>query len=316
MTVVGQSSSVRVFWAGFAMALLGAICFSTKGVVVKLIYQYPGIDAVGVIALRMLLSAPFFMVFALLQARKARRGQIQRLTAKDSLRLVALGFIGYYLSSYLAFAGLQYISAGLERVVLFLSPSFVLLITAFYFRRPIAVRQWVALALSYGGVVCVFLNDLSSSGDHVGWGATLVLGSAMSYAVYLLGAGEIMAKVGATRLVAYAMLISTVFSLIQFVWVYSLQGLFSLPLPVYSLSLVHATVSTVMPTLLIMWAVERIGAPLTAQLGLIGPVSVLFMAFWFLDEQVTPLQLVGTVFVLTGVVVLGWRSGASGKPEK
>ena len=294
------------------MALLGAICFSAKGVVVKLIYHYPDVDAVVVIALRMLLAAPFFMVVAWVQACKARRGVIPRLCFKDGVLLVVLGFVGYYLSSYLAFAGLQYISAGLERVVLFLAPSFVLLITAFYFRRPIARRQWLALALSYGGVVCVFLNDVSFSGDRVVWGASLVLASALAYAIYLIGSGEIMARVGATRLVAYAMLVSTVFSLLQFFWVHSIEG-FDLPLAVYELSLVHATVNTVLPTFLIMWSVERIGAPLTAQLGLVGPVSVLFMAWWFLGESVTPLQLLGTAFVLTGVVVLG-RRPVSPKP--
>lgn len=309
VTATSKHIDSRTFWAGFALALLGAICFSAKGVVVKLTYQYPGIDAVIIIGLRMLLSAPFFLVVAWLQARKARLGLIPKLSLKDSIKLVVLGFLGYYLSSFLAFVGLQYISAGLERVVLFLSPTFVLLITAFYFRRPIFWRQWLALALSYGGVVCVFLNDLSLSGDAVVLGAGFVLASALSYAIYLIGSGEIMARVGATRLVAYAMLVSTVFTMAQFFWVYSWQGL-DLPWPVYQLSFIHATLNTVAPTFMIMWAVARIGAPMTAQLGLIGPVSVLFLAAWLLDESITPLQIVGTAFVLTGVVVLGLRPRA------
>ncbi|OXR49730.1 EamA family transporter [Pusillimonas sp. T2] len=308
-----MSSSLNLpratFWAGFAFALLGAVFFSAKGIVVKLTYRYPGVDAITIISLRMLLAAPFFLVVAWFQARKAKLGLIPRLTRKDSVRLVLLGFIGYYLSSFLAFLGLQTISAGLERVVLFLSPTFVLLITAFYFKRAIAPRQWLALALSYGGVVCVFLNDLSFSGDAVVLGAGFVLASALCYSIYLIGSGEIMARVGATRLVAYAMLVSTAFTLVQFFWVYSWEGL-ALPWPVYQLSFIHATLNTVVPTFMIMWAVARIGAPLTAQLGLIGPVSVLFLAAWILDEAITPLQLVGTAFVLTGVLVLGKRPKA------
>lgn len=296
----------RTFWTGFALALLGAVFFSAKGVVVKLTYRYPGVDAVTIIGFRMMLSLPFFLAVAAYQARKAHRGLIPKLTRNERWQLVLLGFVGYYLSSFLAFLGLQTISAGLERVVLFLSPTFVLLITAFYFHRPIALRQWLALALSYGGVVCVFLNDLAQTGAGVAMGVGFVLASALAYSIYLIGSGEIIERVGAMRLVAYAMSVSTVFTIIQFFWVHSWEGLLQ-PWPVYRLSLVHATLNTVLPTFMIMAAVARIGAPLTAQLGLIGPVSVLFLAAWLLGEPITPLQLAGTAFVLAGIIVLGRR---------
>lgn len=294
------------FWIGFGLALLGAIFFAAKGVVVKLTYRYPGIDAVTIIGFRMMLSLPFFLAIGCYQAHKARVGLIPKLTFTDIWQLVMLGFVGYYLASFLSFLGLQTISAGLERVVLFLAPSFVLLFTAFYFKRPILRRQWLALALSYGGVVCVFFNDLSYVEDGVVLGVSYVLGSAVTYAIYLIGSGEIIKRVGATRLVAYAMSISTVFSMIQFFWLHGWKGLYQ-PVQVYQLSFIHATLNTVLPTFMIMWAVARIGAPLTAQLGLIGPVSVLFLAAWFLGEPITPLQLVGTAFVLAGVIVLGRR---------
>ena len=299
------SSKSKEFWIGFLLAGLGAVLFSAKAIVVKLTYRY-GVDPITIIGFRMLMSLPFFLAIGWFQSRKARRGEIPRLTVKERWQLVFLGFIGYYLSSFLDFVGLQYISAGLERLILFLSPTFVLLISGLYFKRAIAGKQWVALAFSYLGVGFVFLEDLSFSGNKVLFGAACVLVSAITYAFYLIGSGELIKRVGATRLVAYAMSVSAVFTTVQFFWVYSWQGLVQ-PLPVYQLSVIHAIFNTVLPTFMIMWSVARIGAPMTSQLGLLGPVSVLFLAAWILDEPITTLQLVGTAFVLTGAVVLGRR---------
>jgi drug/metabolite transporter (DMT)-like permease len=183
----------------------------------------------------------------------------------------------------------------------------VLLLTALYLKRPIPGKQWFALGMAYLGVVLVFLQDLSLSGDNVMLGSVFVLCSALSYAVYIISSGELIKRVGATRLVAYAMSVSAIISMVHFLSVYSWQGLRQ-PLPVYELSLLHAVANTVAPTFMIMWSVARIGAPMTSQLGLLGPVSVLFLAGWILDEPITTLQLVGTAFVLAGAVALGRRS--------
>ena len=214
-----------------------------------------------------------------------------------------LGFIGYYLASLLDFLGLQYITAGLERLILFLAPTFVLLFSALFLKKLILPKQWVALAISYLGVSLVFVQDLSLEGDHVLLGAGLVLGSALSYSFYLIGSGELLKQIGSTRLVAYAMVTSAIYTLIHFFIVQGWAGL-DQPKEVYGLSLIHATLNTVFPTFMIMWAVERVGAPMTAQLGLIGPVSILFLAYWFLDEPITLMQIGGTVLVLTGAMVL------------
>lgn len=290
------------FWVGFLLAGLGAVLFSAKAIVAKLTYRY-GVDALTVIGFRMMLALPFFAFIAWFQAQRARRGRQPRLSQRDILQLIVLGFIGYYLSSYLDFLGLQYISAGLERLILFLSPTFVLLITAVWLKRPISGLQWAALGLSYLGVVFVFVQDLSFNGDEVLLGSMFVLGSAISYALYLIGSGELIRRVGSTRLVAYAMCVSSVVAIIHFFSVKGLAGL-QQPLPVYQLSLLHAVLNTVLPTFMVMWAVERIGAPMTSQLGLLGPVSVLFLAAWLLGEPITSLQLVGTAFVLAGAFVL------------
>jgi drug/metabolite transporter (DMT)-like permease len=291
------------FWVGFTLAAVGAVLFAAKAIVVKLTYHY-GVDALTVIGFRMMLSLPFFAGIALAQAHKARLGKLPRLSRKECLQIAFLGCIGYYLSSYLDFLGLQYISAGLERLILFLSPTFVLLISAFYLKRPINRGQWIALALSYLGVVCVFIEDLSMSGPDVMLGSGLVLGAAVSYAFYLIGSGELIKRVGATRLTAYAMSVSVLITMLHFFAVHGLAGL-DQPLPVYQLGIIHAVVNTVAPTFMIMWAVARIGAPMTSQLGLLGPTSVLFLAAWLLGEPITTLQLVGTAIALAGVMVLG-----------
>lgn len=301
--------SRRMFWVGFVLAGLGAVLFSAKAIVAKLLYLH-GVDALDVIGFRMLLALPFFALVGWFQAKKARQGLIARLGVRDAWRIFVLGFIGYYLSSFLDFLGLQYISAGLERLILFLAPTFVLLISGIFLKKPISQRQWLAMALAYAGVALVFWADLSIAGDHVILGSACVLGAAFSYAMYLIGSGELIERVTATRLVAYAMTVSAVVTMVHFFGVKGFQGL-DQPWPVYGLSLIHATVNTVIPTFMIMWSVARIGAPLTAQLGLLGPVSILFLAWAFLGEPITVLQVAGTVLVAAAAVVLGRRPAAS-----
>lgn len=292
-------------WVGIALAMVGAILFAGKAVVVKLTYRY-GVDAVTLIAFRMLFSLPFFAVIGWFQSRLAVAGTLPRLTRRECAQVIVLGLIGYYLSSFLDFLGLRYITAGLERLILFLSPTLVLLISALWLKRRIAPRQWVALALSYAGVVLVFAHDAGTQGEGVWLGGLFVFCSALTYAVYLIGSGELIRRVGATRLVAYAMTVSSLASLAQFFVVHS-PALLVQPMGVYGLSIVHATVNTVLPVFMIMWAVARIGAPLAAQLGMVGPVSVLFLAAWILDEPITILQLMGTVLVMGGIFVLTAR---------
>lgn len=302
-TEVRKVSVDRNYWAGFTLAIVGAILFSAKAIVAKLSYRY-GVDALTVMGFRMLLSLPFFAVVAVIQAQRARRGMQARLTRSDVLHVLGLGFIGYYLSSYLDFIGLQYITAGLERLILYLAPTFVLLISAVYLKRRITGGQWFALGLSYMGVLLAFVHDLSFAGTNVLLGASFVLCSAITYAIYLIGSGELLKRIGSTRLVAYAMCSSSVYTLIHFLMQQGWQGLVQ-PAGFYNLALIHAVFHTVIPTFMVMWAVARVGAPLASQLGMIGPVSVLFFAWWLLDEPITMLQLAGTALVIGGMVVLG-----------
>ena len=285
---------------GLAIAIAGAVLFSTKAVVAKLLYRYH-IDAVTLIAFRMLFSLPVFAGVAIWKMRTQAP-----LSWADRWRIVGLGLIGYYLSSYLDFLGLQYISVGLERLILFLTPTFVLAITAIFLKRRITALEWGALALSYCGIVLVFVHDLAGGAGSTVIGSLFVLGSAITYAVYLLGSGEMVKRVGSLRLVAYAMCVSSVAGIAQF-FLLRPASLLVQPLQVYGLSLVNGVFCTIFPVFMTMVAVQRIGAATASQAGMIGPVSTLFLGALLLGEPVTAVQLAGTGLVLAGIYMLSLK---------
>jgi drug/metabolite transporter (DMT)-like permease len=295
-----HSLSRPVLVQGLAIAIIGAVLFSMKAVVAKLLYRYQ-IDAVTLLAFRMLFSLPVFAIVALWQMRAG-----PPLTAADRLRLIGLGLVGYYLSSFLDFLGLQYISVGLERLILFLTPSFVLLITALFFKRRIGRLEWMALGLSYCGIVFVFLHDLHGGAGSTAIGATFVLGSAIAYSVYLLGSGELVRRIGSLRLVSYAMCVSSFACIAQF-FMLRPASLMVQPAPVYWLSLANGIFCTVFPVFMTMTAVQRIGAPVASQAGMVGPVSTLFLGALILGEPITAVQLGGTALVLSGIYMLSLK---------
>ncbi len=292
-----QFQARRQFLIGLAIAVLGAIGFSAKAIVAKLIYRYH-VDAVTLIAFRMLFSLPVFFAIAVWQMKKS-----PALSWSDRWRIVGLGLVGYYLSSMLDFLGLQYISAGLERLILFLTPSFVLLISAFFLARRVKPIEWAALGVSYAGIALVFLHDLNLSGDQVLLGSAFVLGAAIAYAIYLSQSGQLVVRLGSLRLVSYVMCISSVACIGQFFLLRPVTEL-NQPSAVLWLSLVNASFCTVLPVFLTMIAVKRIGAASTSQAGMIGPVSTLFLGAIFLNEPITSWQLAGTALVLGGMYLL------------
>jgi drug/metabolite transporter (DMT)-like permease len=298
MTSTAITPSARqAYLAGLAIAIIGAVFFSAKAIVAKLIYRYH-VDAVTLIAFRMIFSLPFFAAIAVWKARTS-----VPLSNAERGKIVVLGLLGYYLSSFLDFLGLQYISAGLERLILFLTPSFVLLISAVFLKRKITVMEWLALGTAYLGTVLVFLHDAGSGGSNVLLGGAFVLASAVSYALYLLLSGELVRRVGAFRLVAYAMCVSSVACILQF-FLLRPPSMLIQPIEVYGLSLINAVLCTVLPVIMTMVAVERIGAATTSQAGMIGPVSTLFLGALILGEPVTGIQLGGTALVLSGIYLL------------
>ena len=295
-------SARRGFLAGLTIAIAGAILFSTKAIVAKLIYRHD-VDAVTLIAFRMLFALPFFAAVAIWQMKTAIP-----LSRGERWRVVALGLLGYYLSSFLDFLGLQYISAGLERLILFLTPTFVLLISAFFLHKRIGRAEWGALILSYLGTVLVFVHD-ATAGSNLLLGGSFVLGAAVAYAFYMLGSGELVRKVGTLRLVAYAMCVSSAACIAQFFLLRPVAMLVQ-PMAVYGLSAVNAVLCTVMPVFLTMLAVEKIGAANTSQAGMVGPVSTLFLGALILDEPITTIQLAGTALVMAGIWLLSQKKTA------
>jgi drug/metabolite transporter (DMT)-like permease len=293
---------------GFLLAASGAVLFSAKAILAKFQFRY-GLDALDVMALRMGFSLPLFALLAVRETRRARTP----LTRRDAGVIVVLGVLGYYLSSLLDFWGLQYVPVSLERLILFLNPTFVLLLGVLAFKRKVARREWVALAVSYAGVVLVFFESLRLDGKHLMLGSALVLLAALAYAMYLALSGQLIQRVGSLRLVAYAMLTSTAATLIHYLLAREPAHLLQLPAPAYAYALANAVFCTFLPVTMTMAAVARIGSSNVAQLSAMGPVSLLFLGGWLLDEAVTPVQIVGTVVVL-GSVLLLTRPGANSVP--
>lgn len=289
-----KGHTVAVLLAG-----IGAILFSAKAIVVKLCYLW-GAEAGTVLALRMIFSLPFFWGAVWWVQRREALPAISR---KDRFSILFLGFVGYYLSSYLDFLGLQFITAGLERIILYLNPALVLLLSARILKRSISGRQYVSMAIAYLGVLLVFIQDVRLDGPQVALGGALVFGAAFTYAIYLIFAGEIVKRVGSIRLVAYASGSSTVFCLLQAL-IMAPQALFSQPVQVYGLSLINASLCTFVPMLLIMMAIQRVGSGIAAQAGAIGPIATVFLGWFFLNEAITVIQIIGMAIVLVSMAVL------------
>jgi drug/metabolite transporter (DMT)-like permease len=294
MSAVNARSPSR---RGLTLAVLGAIGFSGKAIIVKLAYRY-GVDPVTLIMYRMLFALPLF----LLLSWWAGRGK-PALTWRDAGVVLGLGFSGYYLSSFLDFLGLSYISASLERLILYLNPTLVLALGAFVFRKKVNRAQILALAVSYGGVLCVFGREMSMKGANVPLGAMLVFASAISYAVYLSYSGEEVRRLGALRLTGLATTVACLICIAQFLLLKPISSM-AVPVEVLWLSVLNATLCTFAPVLMVMMAVERIGASLTAQAGTVGPVSTIFMAVLLLGEPFTVWVALGTLLVLAGIWLL------------
>ena len=282
---------------GLALAMVGAVGFSGKAIIVKLAYRH-GVDPVTLIMLRMLFALPIFVIMACW----ASWGKAP-LTGKDWLGVVGLGFTGYYFSSFLDFAGLQYISASLERLILYLNPTLVLLLSLLFYRKRVTLRQMLGMAISYGGVVLVFGSEITTQGSHAAWGALLVFLSAITYAMYLVYSGEIVRRLGSLRLVGLASTVACLCCILQFVLLRPLT-LENVASEVLWLSLINATACTVAPVLMVMMAVERIGASMTAQTGMVGPISTILMGVLILGEPFTAWVAAGTVLVLAGIYVV------------
>jgi drug/metabolite transporter (DMT)-like permease len=288
-------------WPGFVFAILGAVAFSGKAIIVKLAYRY-GVDAVTLIMYRMLFALPMFLLLSWWSGRGKAA-----LTRRDWVVVSGLGFSGYYLASFLDFAGLQYITAGLERLILYLNPTLVLALGVVLFKQKVTRRQLISLAVSYCGVLLVFGHEVTLLGSDVALGAALVFASMVSYAIYLVYSGEEVKRLGALRLTGLATSIACVLCIAQFFVLRPVSAMAVAPEVIW-LSVLNATLCTFCPVLLVMMAIERIGAPMTTQVGMFGPLSTILMGIVILGEPFTAWVAAGTVLVLAGIWLLAkWR---------
>ena len=301
MTASGAAGA-RNAYLGVACALIGSIGFSGKTVIVKLAYQYD-VDVMTLLALRMLFSLPFFLAMAWWAG-----GGATQMTRRDWLAIIGLGFIGYYLGSYLDLAGLQYVSAGLGRLILYLYPTLVLLLSALFLQLPIRARHLISLALSYIGIALVLHHEVGIGEDLplMALGAALVFASAVTYAIYLIAGSRVVQKLGSMRFTAYASISATFFVIAHFMTTHGPERLV-VAHQVYWLTLVMAVFSTVLPLWLMAEGLRRIGANQVALVACVGPISTIALAHLFLGEPVTVVQLAGAALVLAGVMIISLK---------
>jgi drug/metabolite transporter (DMT)-like permease len=296
------------FVAGLALAIGGVVCFSLRPIFIKLAYAWVT-DPVTLLALRMVFSLPFFIAAAFW----VRSGTDHRpLAGRQLAAVVALGILSYYGASFLDFLALQYIPAGVGRLLLFTYPTIVVVLSALLLARRVTAREITALALTYAGLALVFAHSLGEDQKNFWLGAGLAFASSICYALYLVAGAEVIQRVGSVRFSAYAMSAASVACILQFLWLRPLSAL-DLPAPVYGYALAMAVLSTAVPVFMTSEALRRVGANTVAIIGALGPVTTIAFGWLGLEEVMTPLQLAGSALVLVGVVVISLRPAAPAK---
>lgn len=291
----------RYFLTGIACVLIAALGFSAKAILIKAAYAYE-VDAITLLTLRMALALPFFLLIAWAHGRNSS----PRPERRDRFALIGLGLLGYYLASYLDFMGLQYISAGLERMILFLYPTLVVILSAVFLRRPVARHDYAALGLCYLGILLVVMNEASIEPRHLYLGSGLIFASAVAFAVFLVIGGRLIARTGTVTFTAYTMISATIAVLVQFAVTHRVAGL-ALAAPVYWLALAMAIGSTVVPAFLMTEGIRRIGAATGSIISSAGPVATLVLAYLFLGETLTPMQGAGALLVMAGIAIVSLK---------
>jgi drug/metabolite transporter (DMT)-like permease len=291
--------TTKRFWIGVVIGILGVVLFSSKAVMVKLAYNY-GIDPISVLLLRMLFAFPFYVVILYVDSKKRTTKPVG---VKAYLWLVFFGFVGYYLASYFDFVGLGYIKASLERIILFLYPTMVLVLNKFFLKQPITKVQALAIALTYCGVVLAFWDELQITGKASLVGGAFIVLSALTYASYLVGSGWLIPKFGVLRFTAYAMLISCVCVFVHYSFM-TTEDLFGFPWQVYVLGVFIAVFATVIPSFLVSASIQMISSSNFAIVAGVGPISTIILASIFLGESLTLLQFFGALVVIIGILIV------------
>lgn len=304
------SPKPRLF-LGFIITFVGSILFSTKAIIVKKAFADTSLDALTLLTLRMVFSLPFFLVTAFFLSNQTSN---VKLTGAQWMQVLMLGLVGYYLSSYFDFVGLQYISAGLERLILFLYPTFVLLMNRVFFRQVMTGTQLIALLLTYSGIGIAYFNEMQFDTNNPNFflGSALIFLCSITYAFYITGSGKVIPIVGASKFTAYAMLSATMGIFIHYVLRGDYSG-FNEATGMWGYGLMLGILATVVPTFLLSAGLLRIGANNVAIISAVGPVSTILQAHWFLGEPIHTGQMVGTALVIAGVLLIGWRTSGGRK---
>ncbi|WP_316348169.1 DMT family transporter [Desulfuromonas acetoxidans] len=305
---VGKEGTERIsansYSLGLWLAVISAFGFSFKAILIKLAYALPQqvpVDAVTLLTLRMLFALPFFLLLLRSSGHQGRN-----LNRKDLAVVIILGAVGYYGASLFDFLGLKYVSAGLERVVLFSFPLLTLFFDAIFSGRKIRSYEWLAVVICYCGIGLAFVHDMDVSGvqEEVWVGGGLVFLSALCYAFYLSGGRHLIARYGSSRFACLALVVSTAATLLHFAVSHPLSNLVQ-PWQIYLLAFIMGTFSTVMPVLTLAAAVRRIGSSPAALISSLGPVLTIFFSWLILDEAVSLLQMGGTLLVIGGIWLVG-----------
>jgi drug/metabolite transporter (DMT)-like permease len=301
-----KNDAKKISLAGFIITFIGAVLFSTKAVMVKKAFADIKVDAVSLLAVRMLFSLPFYLAIGFY---KTNQQQNVKLTAKQWWFLLVLGLMGYYISSFLDFMGLQFISAGLERLILFLYPTITVLITTLFFKQKISAIQKLALALTYLGIAIAFYGEIKIDGSNPNFylGSGLIFLCAITYGFFVAGSGQLIPQIGATKFTAYAMMVACVAVLLHYFFNGNFIILQSRNDTFWLYGILLAVVATVIPTFLISAGLKRMGSNNVAIVSSVGPVSTIIQAHFILGEQIFTTQIIGTVLVIAGVVMIGWK---------
>jgi len=292
----------KKFISGILLGILGIVLFSSKAVMVKLAYQYQ-VDALSILFLRMLFSFPFYLVIAIIYSKKENAVSIEK---NDYVWLAFFGIVGYYLSSYFDFVGLVYIKASLERIILFLYPTIIIIFNKLFLKKPITSTQAIAIFLTYIGIIITFWGEVVISGSNTYLGGFFILLCAITYASYLVGSGWLIPKFGVVKFTAYAMLISCVCVFIHY-GLFSEINLFSFSWEVYLLGFLIAIFATVIPSFLVSESINRISSSNFAVIAGFGPISTIILAGFFLNERLTLLQLFGALVVIFGILLVSLK---------
>jgi len=284
------------------LALFGIFFFSAKSILVKMAYEF-NVDSVSLLLIRMGIALPFYLVIAGIETYRKKDSQLK---TNDYFLLILLGILGYYVASYLDFQGLKYLTASMERLILFIYPTIVVIISALFLKKPVSIQQKWAVAITYIGIFVAFFDYSNHSGtsSNILLGTAMIFGSALTYAIYLVGSGDMIPRIGSVRFTSYAMIISCLAVMLHYS-INNTHSVFSYPREVYVLGAGMAVISTIIPSFMLGEAIKRIGASNVAIIGSIGPISTIVLAVIFLGEKITVSLILGTAIVISGVLLLG-----------